>query len=292
MGPAFVVLPVGVPGGRSASGKGDIVLRSIVSMKRALAVLMAAIGVGWSPAFAEEDKTDHKFGKFTRTEAQFLVGDRFKLGSNTPDTNARGTITINHFTKFEPGDLFFFIDFARELDGDRENSIYGEVYAAYDLSKLISEESDQWSWNLAAVAGANIGNTSGALLPGLRLNLKVPGFDLFSLYALAYETFRDGRDRDLKTTYQATFVWNLPIIKDGDVRLLRFSGFLDVRGGRDDTQASTIITQPQIRLDIGHLLFGQPNKYHLGTEFSIVRNKFNVRGVNEFAPQLLFVVQL
>lgn len=267
-------------------------LRSKVSVRLALVAFVAAILAGNPAAFAAEEKTDHKFGKFTRTEAQFLVGDRFKLGSNTPDTNARATITINHFTKFEPGDLFFFIDFARELDGDRENSIYGEVYAALDLSRLMDEQSDQWSWNLAAIAGANIGNTSGALLPGVRLNLKVPGFDLFSLYALAYETFRDGRDRDLKTTYQGTFVWNLPIIKDGDVRLLRFSGFLDVRGGRDDTQASTIITQPQIRLDIGHLLFDQPNKYHLGTEFSIIRNKFNVRGVNEFAPQLLFVIQL
>jgi len=264
-------------------------------MRWARAVVMAAVVAVffWPRAVgAEQDKTDHKFGKFTRTEAQFLIGDRFKLGSNAPDTNARGTITINHFTKFDDGDLFFFIDFARELDGGKKNSIYGEVYAALDVSKLFDDQSAQRSWNLSAIAGMNLGNTSGAFLPGVRLNLKVPGFDLFSLYALAYETFRDGRDRDLKTTYQGTFVWNMPLIKDGDVKLLGFSGFLDVRGGRDDSQSGTIITQPQLRLDIGHILFDRPNKYHLGTELSIIRNKFNVEGVHEFAPQLLFVVQL
>ena len=84
----------------------------------------------------------------------------------------------------------------------------------------------------------------------------------------------------------------MPLIKDGEIRLLRFSGFLDVRGGRDDSQTFTIITQPQIRLDIGHIFFDRPNQFHLGTELGIIRNKFNVDGVNEFAPQLLFVVQL
>jgi len=270
-------------------------LRSIDFMRSARAVAVGTLIVPffWPVlASAAEDETDHKFGKFTRTEAQFLIGDGFELGSNAPDTNAAATMTISHFTKFEDGDLFFFIDFARELDGDKQNSIYGEVYAALDVSKLFDEQSDRRWWNLSAIAGVNLGATSGALLPGARLNLKVPGFDLFSLYALAYETFRDGRDRDLTTTYQGTFVWNMPLIKDGDVKLLGFSGFLDVRGGRDDSQTFTIITQPQLRLDIGHLLFDRPNKYHLGTELGIIRNKFNNKGVNEFAPQLLFVVQL
>jgi hypothetical protein len=83
----------------------------------------------------------------------------------------------------------------------------------------------------------------------------------------------------------------MPIIKDGDVNLLGFKGFLDVRGGRDDSQSYTLSTPPQLRLDIGHF-FGNPNKVHLGAEFSIIRNKFNIKGVNEFAPQLLLVVQL
>lgn len=276
---------------------GDVVNRSILRGAAGVCAVfgLAAIWLGsgaWAAEDAEDAEDDHKLGIFSRTEAAFLAGDRFKLGSNAPDDTAVGTITLTHFTKFRQGDVFLFVDFSRELNARRKNSIYGEIYAALDLSRLMSDQSDQWSWNVAAIAGANVGPGSGALLPGLRLNIKVPGFDLFSLYALAYETFRDGRDRDLKTTYQGTFVWNMPIIKDGDVKLLGFSGFLDVRGGRSDQQSSTIITQPQFRLDIGHLLFDRPGKYHIGTELSIIRNKFNVEGVNEFAPQLLFVVQL
>lgn len=68
-------------------------------------------------------------------------------------------------------------------------------------------------------------------------------------------------------------------------------GFLDLVGSRADTLSRSVVAQPQLRLDIGHF-FGNPNKVHLGTELSIIRNKFNNAGVNEFAPQLLLVVQL
>ena len=109
-------------------------------------------------AFAEETtEPDTKFGEFTRTEAQFLVGDGFEFGSNAPDTNAAATLTINHFTRFTHGDLFFFIDFARELDGSKNNSGYGEVYAALDLSKLFDDQAAQRWWNLSAIAGPKPG---------------------------------------------------------------------------------------------------------------------------------------
>jgi hypothetical protein len=81
------------------------------------------------------------------------------------------------------------------------------------------------------------------------------------------------------------------IASDGAIKLLTFEGLLDVSGGLGDSQNHTIAAQSQLRLDTGHF-FDNPNKIHLGTELSIIRNKFNNKGIHEFAPQLLLVVQL
>ncbi len=228
--------------------------------------------------------------KFSRSEVQFLAGDRFKLGSRAPDTNAVATLTVNHFTKFGAGDVFFFIDFSRELDGDRENGVYGEFYPTADLTRLMLAEDGERGWALSAVAGLNIGAGSGVVLPGLRLSLDVPGFDRFAVSAFAYETFRDRRGRDFRTSWQGTIVWSIPLWRENDITWLSFSGFFDLQGDRGGGQEIKIVAQPQLRFDFG-ALFDDPGRHFLGTEVRVFRNKFGVDGVHELAPQLLLLTR-
>ncbi|MDP6952267.1 MAG: hypothetical protein QGF53_05845, partial [Alphaproteobacteria bacterium] len=206
-----------------------------------------------------------------------------------PDTNAGAMITLNHFTKFGAGDVFFFIDFGRELDGDRENSIYGEFYPTVDLTRLALGEDTERRWSLSGVAGLNLGIGTGILLPGLRLTLPVPGFDRFGVYVLAYETFRDRRGRDFRTSWQTTLTWSLPLWREGDITWLSLSGFFDLQGDRGGGQEYKIVAQPQLRFDIGAALFDDPDRHFLGTEIRIFRNKFGVDGAHELSPHLMYV---
>ncbi len=238
-----------------------------------------------APASADSDLMAHKV---SRSEVQFLAGDRFKLGSRAPDSNAVATLTVNHFTKFGAGDVFFFIDFSRELDGDRESSVYGELYPTVDLTRLALGEDGGRGWSLSGVAGLNLGVGVGIFLPGLRLSLPLPGFDRFSVSVFAYETFRDRRRRDFRTSWQTTLVWSMPLWREDDITWLSFGGFFDLQGDRGGGQEIKIVAQPQLRFDIGALI-DNPGRHFLGTEVRVFRNKFGVDGVHELAPQMLFV---
>jgi nucleoside-specific outer membrane channel protein Tsx len=70
----------------------------------------------------------------------------------------------------------------------------------------------------------------------------------------------------------------------------KFRGFTDFNFG--NTNASgifTILSQPQVLLDIGHLAGLKNNAIYLGTEYSHWHNKFGIKGVDEHVAQVMII---
>jgi nucleoside-specific outer membrane channel protein Tsx len=139
--------------------------------------------------------------------------------------------------------------------------------------------------------GINAGSKStGAApfvyLPGLTLDIKVPGFQFFSLGMYAYiDRGRfGGQDNGCNaTTYQITPSWSLPFAIAA--ARLRFDGFIDFIGSHGGC-ASQTLSQPTIKVDLGSF-GGKPNRLFAGIEWVYWRNKFGISGFSQSAPQAL-----
>jgi len=220
---------------------------------------------------------------FSTTEAQLHFGDGYRLERNGLDETARTTITLEHFTAFEHGDVFFFVDLFSDHDGPSTNtqsSHYGEIYGHLNGSALgLSFGESGFISDIGPDFGINQGDDFLVGLYGLRASFKVPGFNVFTFGVYAYDNVTDPFDRNLDTTYQATFVWNAPF----EVGSQKFSaqGFVDFIGDQGAGVDSQIVFSPQLRWDIGHAFGGAENKYNLGLEYTHFNNKFGVTGVHE-----------
>jgi nucleoside-specific outer membrane channel protein Tsx len=261
---------------------------------RAAAAGLAALAAGLLavPAVSRAQTVE-----MSRTEVQILHGGGFRLGSREPRTNRAATLTIDHYTRFEGGDVYGFVDVLRETDGRGWWDVYGELYPSLSLNRLLGlREAGAWVQGIALVGGVNIGDEFAVLLPGVKLDLSLPPFQQFSLQAYAFQTVRDPLDRNLSTTFQFTHVWNLPF-QIGSWHM-QFRGFLDVIGPRhyrwreqSRSLRTEVVTQPQLVLDLGRL-WDVPDRVFLGAELRYFHNKFGVAGVDEVAPQLLLSFRL
>lgn len=269
-------------------------MKTIIKGLAGIGLMGALAGMASGAALAEEDK-DAAPGYFmiSDTEIQILWGNNFDLRSGAPDETSVLTLTLEHFSTWKYGDNFFFTDLSFDLDGNGNNNaettIYTEFYPSLSFSKITGESISIGPLiDVNATAGINV-DADGflALLPGARLDFKVPGFNFVGLAGYVYETVRDPFDRNLDTTYQATLTWQAPIVISERVKLV-FQGFADVIGDRGQGVKTQFLTQPQLRLDVGALLGVQENKYYIGTEVSYWANKFGT-DTDEFAPQVIGV---
>jgi nucleoside-specific outer membrane channel protein Tsx len=225
-------------------------------------------------------------------EIQLLWGSGFKLGSAAPDDTDVLTMTINHNSTWDYGSNFFFVDLNKETNGDRETSFYSEIYPSLSLAKITGADLSLGPvTDIQPTAGLNISDTSGIYLLGVKLPLDLPGPATGSIQLYSYTTYRDPQDRDLDTTYQVTFTWFAPFTLGEDRWRFSFLGFADYIGSRGSGLTWRVVAQPQIRFDLGHL-FGWTDRLLIGTELGIDRNKFGVRGVNEFVPKAMLVLKL
>lgn len=225
-------------------------------------------------------------------EVQLLWGSGFKFGSAAPDDTDMLTLTINHTSTWDYGSNFFFVDLNQETNGARESSFYGEVYPSLSLAKITGADfSFGPVMDIQPTVGLNISDTAGFYLLGAKAPLDLPGDAVGSVQAFSYTTFRDPQDRDLDTTYQFTLTWGVPITLGEGRWRFSFQGFADYIGSRGSGLTWRVVAQPQIRFDLGHM-FGWSDRLLIGAELGIDRNKFGVRGVNEFVPKAMLVLKL
>lgn len=257
-------------------------------------------------ATAEEDAPRQEIQSFfSTTEIEFLAGEGYNLGSNDlfpafAGENSAVTTTVNHFDAWTYGENFFFFDISRETDGANNTEIYGEFYSFLNLLSVVGAQPLGPITGIGPSIGVNAGSSTGnsnflAMLYGGQVNLQVPGFNILNFRAHVYDNANDPFSRDLDSTYQLTGVWNIPINISDRIQL-QFLGFIDLTGeqaiaggGQLEQQ---LLTQPQLRLDLGALSGGQPGWVQAGIEYTYWNNKFGVNNVDDSVVQALLVFKL
>jgi len=227
---------------------------------------------------------------FSTTEIQLHHGDGYKLGRNGnfptfSNTTTRSTITVDHFSTNDVGDLFFFVDFfydGEKLSPDSRtvSDQYGEIYYHLHGNHFGLGFGDSgFIKALDFGVSLNQGTDVSIALAGPRISLNAPGFRVLSLGAYAYNNFSDPFKRNLDTTQQFTVVWDRPF--DIGSQKYLFKGFVDFIGSQGSGVSSQVIFSPQIRWDIGHAMGKGPGKIDLGVEYNHFGNKFGISGVDE-----------
>jgi len=235
--------------------------------------------------------------EWSDTEVQYLRGREFREPYN-PDHIGKQTVTFQHADGHAYGRNFLFIDTLKSDDKDASaTEFYGEGYASLSLSKL---SGTSWAYgavrDLNLTAGINYGHKSYSnyninprvLLPGITVDLNLPGFAFFNVDMLAYidrGRFAGNDNGCNADTYQLTPAWKLPFSIAGEK--FSFEGFIDVIGAHGNC-VRQVLSQPQLRWDIGNH-FGPSDKLYLGIEYQFWNNKFGVRGVRESFPEALLV---
>ena len=214
--------------------------------------------------------------EWTSSDFQMLHGSGFKLGANY-----RTTIRIEHANGWRYGDNFMFIDFVQRDDVGVE--VYGEWYPRLSLGRLSNKDLSIGVFrDFFVVGGINAstepdGDSFKAYLLGMGTAFKLPGSGVFNLNVLARK-----HDQVSTTGIQITPSWSIPF-EIGRLKF-RFDGFLDLVSSNSSGGKSFILTQPQLLLDVGHLV-GHSGSVYMGVEYYYWRNKFGIDGVHDKAIQ-------
>jgi nucleoside-specific outer membrane channel protein Tsx len=240
--------------------------------------------------------------EWSATEIQYLHGARYREPFN-PDNVSKDIVTLQHADGYSLGRNFLFIDWIesgrreRDLAGNPEapTEIYGEAYTTLSLGKLTGKS---WAFgplrDLGLTVGLNLGNKDSQFHPEPRVYLAgitldfAPPRGFFNVDLLGY--WDHGCNRGgcpaYHGSYQITPAWSLPFSLggvDGE-----FAGFIDFIGSRGAGSVAQVLSQPQLRFDVGKP-FGYKGRFYAGIEYQYWRNKFGSDGVNESHPQLLLL---
>ncbi|SMD02203.1 DUF5020 family protein [Primorskyibacter flagellatus] len=213
---------------------------------------------------------------FSTGEVQLHYGDGYHLGANGFDTTSRTTLTVEQFTLFNWGDLFYFVDLFQDHEGTgREVDHYAEIYAHLNGGNFgINFREDGFVKDVGLDFGLFHGTDFLVAAPGVRADFNVPGFNVFTFGLYAYDNLVDPFNRDLDMTYQATLVWNAPFTL-GNANM-SFRGFTDFIGDQGSGVDDQIVASPQLVWDVG-----QEGGASIGLEYTYFRNKFGVTGVDD-----------
>ncbi len=240
---------------------------------------------------------------WSANELQLLHGTQYQEPFNPSDVS-KSIVTLQHASGYSLGRNFLFVDVIQsgnqELDlaSQRESptEIYGEAYTTLSLSKLAQRGLTVGPVkDFGLTLGINIGSKDSQLNPkpkvylaGVTLDFAVlKGF--FNVDVLGYwdHGCYDGIDScpDYKATYQITPAWSLPFTL-GSVGG-EFAGFVDFIGSRGAGTVHQVLSQPQLRFDIGKPLLNHKGQLYAGIEYQYWRNKYGNKGVDEHHPQVL-----
>lgn len=160
---------------------------------------------------------------FSTTNIQLLYGT-FDGNSYVYDTKNGGktTLTLEHYSSFEYGDIYGFIDYSVADDEfkyhNSKTDTYGEFSPRLNLSKITSHDlSFSFVKQVYLAYQYNASNTYNANLVGLGSDLSLYGFDVFGLNV--YKKYQNiGED-----TYQLSPYYKTKKISD----IFFIDGFTD-----------------------------------------------------------------
>ena len=181
------------------------------------------------------------------------------------------TATFEHFSTWDYGKNFFFIDFMGENNFQSEAGlIYFEYSYYFSLEKIFDWELPFDFISDTYLAGQyNDGDKESidrALLYGLSVDLDI-GVDSLSL-SFYYKDYDEGAD-----SYQATLCWTENFKLFGSDFI--FKGFADYWISSD---RQTFISEPQLKFPLSNLGFVKKGSFldrsNIGTEIEISHNFF------------------
>ena len=214
--------------------------------------------------------------KFMAHSISYMYGNTFKVGERD-----RSVISPDHFSVWEWGEIYSFIDYTQFDEEDDE--IYWEFKPKLSLSYLLGEKLEFGPVKDLFLANefnySNLGSAE-VYLTGLGVKLDVPGFKWWNINVY----FREDVKVNGRGTYQVSTDFCIPIDISNKVKL-RIEGFADFAGSSGDS-CQNILFSPQLLLDVGNIV-GKPGSLFAGTEYIYWDNKFGIEGVREEVWQFI-----
>jgi nucleoside-specific outer membrane channel protein Tsx len=233
-------------------------------------------------------------GGYSSWNLQGLHGAGFQEPGNPRDVG-KAIVTVENSAGWSWGSSFFFVDLIHSTANDAgATELYAEWFPSLSLGKTTGNDLaigpiKDVSLTMGLNAGRkNTGANPLVYLPGVTLDLSLPGFAFASIAAFAYidrGEINNGQSNGCHATgFQVTPAWLLPIsIGTAD---FQFGGFVDYISSHGNC-AAQVLSQPQLTIDAGAAFGGKPGKFHAGVEYQYWNNKFGIEGLDEHFPQLL-----
>jgi nucleoside-specific outer membrane channel protein Tsx len=223
-------------------------------------------------------------GGFSTTNLQALQGYSFDDKLENAKDGQKTTLTLNHFSTWEYGDSFLFVDMTRadNVDGGDVTGAYLEWHPRLFLNELLGQKEPLFgvirNWGLAGEINQASGSIPGgfyAYLGGVGFDFVAPAGWVLGLNVMyRYDKFANHQ-------YQVSPYWTVPFAL-GKVPFL-FTGFIDVNGTKafdaanafESSNKVEVWAQPQLLVDVlapfggkaGKLYAGVEYAYHLGYAF-------------------------
>lgn len=205
----------------------------------------------------------------------YLYGGTFEV-----DSKKQQTLTFEYVNSMSFGDSFIFVDYIDFLDTDgEESSFYGEISPRFSLGKITDRD-----WGFGPITDVLIATTyefgeeedSENLLYGIGLDFDIPGFDYFHINLY----YRDSLNHTSEG-WQLTpcFGYTLPI---GASEII-IDGYIDyVFASEDSNYEENLHINPQIKYNLGKLIWGEDQRLYVGLEYDYWMNKYGVKDSNSF----------
>ncbi|MCE9687595.1 ion channel protein Tsx [Shewanella sp. AS16] len=208
-----------------------------------------------------------------------LYGDDYKLAPSDEQTG----FTLETAGGWQYGDWFAFQDliYFDGNNGGQDSSTYGELSTRFSAGKILGKKI---TWGAITDASLALTYEEGegpvnSLLYGLGLDFALPYFNYFSLNTYRRDAQSSGNHSD-GWQFTPVFRIDFPI---GNSKLV-LDGFADwVFATDDDGYHSNFHFNPQLKYDLGQLIFGghKQDKLFVGIEYDLWQNKYGVKGVDQ-----------
>lgn len=191
---------------------------------------------------------------FSTTNLQYLYGNFEGPTFMDTQSQAKQTVTAEHYRTWEYGDLFMFADYAYAKKGlqftNDKNDLYGEISPRLSLNKIGGfSTSEELIKEYYASFQYNGSNTYHAWLYGGGVDLNLPGFSVFGLN-LYRKVQNIGDD-----TYQLSANYYVPISEKW-----HFEGFAD-------WTTRDFLSQNQLLFNLSPSMGIKKGKIEVGTEW-------------------------
>lgn len=264
----------------------------MTSNARALLVCAAACVLFAAPVSAQESEGFNTSRLTARYGATFAEPG---IDEDVP----KNIFTFENIAAGRWWSSYLFVDVLRSWSDADANAkeVYGEWYPSVSLRALAGKaRSTAFVRDVSATIGLNTGVRSTgpspfAILPGVTVDLNVPGFAFLSVGAYAYidrGRFQGQFTECAETTWQITPSWSVPF-RLGKARL-QTDGFVDFLG-KHATCEGWILATPRLMMDLSSL-WDKPGHVYIGADFSYWRNKYGIAGLEDklVLPLLMWVM--